>query len=85
MKTSDNFGLDVLVAFVNNVDHDTGWWWNIGILNEYSDEYCNYLFPSLKKIFGIHKNVMRIFLLEINFLKGRVRDSFPTTNTTNVW
>ena len=70
MNPSDNFGLEVLVAFVNNVDHGTGWWHGIGTSNEDSDEDCYYLFPSLSKIFGIHKNSMRIFLLTINCLKS---------------
>ena len=69
MKQSGNFGLEVLVAFVNNVDHGTGWWHDIGISNEDSDKDCYYLFPSLSKIFGTHKNSIRTFLLEINCLK----------------
>ena len=67
MKPSDNFGLEVLVAFVNKIDHGEGRWCNIGASNEDSDDDCNYLFPSSSKIFGIHKNAIRIFLLEINW------------------
>ena len=43
----------------------------IGTSNKDSDEDYDYLFPSLNTIFGIHKNAMRMSLLEINCLKRK--------------
>ena len=76
MKPSDDFGLEVLVAFVNDIYNGTGWWCNIGMSNEDSDEECDCLLPSLSKIFGIYKSTMRVLSLKINYLKGRERASF---------
>ena len=83
MKPSEHFGLEVIVTFINNVYHDAGLLHDIKISNEDSDEDCNYFCPSLNEIFGIHKNSMRIFLLEINSLKGRTIASFSIMNATN--
>ena len=56
-KQNCNYGLEVLVTFINNVDHDYGWWYNIGPSSANEDEKFNYTFPSLNKIFGIHKDL----------------------------
>ena len=70
-KLSCNYGLEVLVTFFNNVDQDAGWWYNVGTSSGNEDEEFNYLFPSLNNIFGIHKDAMSMFLLEINCLKKK--------------
>ena len=61
MKQGGNFGLEVLVAFFNTIDNDIVWWYKIWMSNGDADEDCDYLFPSLNKIFGMHKNAMRFF------------------------
>ena len=70
-KQNCNYGLEVLVTFINNVDHDKGRWYNTGYSSTNEDEKFNCVFPSLNKIFGIHKNAMNIFLLEVNCLKKK--------------
>ena len=70
-KQNCNYGLEVLVTFINKIDHDYGWWHNIGPSSTNEDETFNYVFPSLNNIFGIHKGTMNIFLLEVNCLKKK--------------
>ena len=56
-KQNCNYGLEVLVTFINNVDHDYGWWHNIGPSSTNEDENFNHAFPSLNNICGIHNNL----------------------------
>ena len=37
-KQNCNYGLEVLVTFINNADHDHGWWCNIGPSSANEDE-----------------------------------------------
>ena len=64
MSTSSR--LEVLSRFINDIDQDAGWWCNIGIPTNNDKEEFNYLFPSLSKIFGMHREAMTIFLIENN-------------------
>ena len=68
-KLSCNCGLEVIVTFFNDVDQDAGQWHNVETSNGNEDEEFNCSFPSLHKIFGIHKDAMSMFLLETNCLK----------------
>ena len=69
VQMNASFGLEVLSRFINDCDQDAGWWYNIGVPTDNDKEEFNYFFPSLSKIFDVHRDVMDTFLIENNCIK----------------
>ena len=63
-KSNVNFGLEFIASFIKNIDHDIGLC-NAGLSTGDEDKDWKYLFPSLNRIFGIHKNVMSLFFYKL--------------------
>ena len=60
---SDN---ESLVKFINNMDSDAGWWHCIPVPSKSTlSEDAQQGFPSLSKVFGIHKDAMSNCWMEL--------------------